>query len=171
MELLIPGLILVALMVYASTKIKKTAAAAFEAESIETDDFVIEKPEGFLNVLNRDTALELDMYSREFGEENTSNTRRARVNVRRYRVCKMDEAIGYIKERAAIKTDIAEVINERKYRLIEAEMIEDGIGFRETYKLSEVGPDVYELRVTALEETNDELSRKIEGIVSSFAIK
>ena len=32
MELLIPGLILVALMVYASTKIKKAAAAAFEPE-------------------------------------------------------------------------------------------------------------------------------------------
>ena len=114
MELLIPGLILVALMVYASTKIKRTAAAAFEPETIETDEFSIEKPDGFLNVLNRDPALELDMYSKEFGHEITSDKRQARVELRHYRVCKMSEAIAMIKERSTIKSDIAEVINERK---------------------------------------------------------
>ena len=70
MELLIPGLLLVALMVYASTRIKRTAAEAFEPETIETDVFVLEKPEEFLNVINHDLALELQAYSREFGVEN-----------------------------------------------------------------------------------------------------
>src|SRR5687767_8261126 len=52
MELLIPGLILVALMVYASTRIKRTAAAAFDRETVDTEDFIIQKPEGFLHNLH-----------------------------------------------------------------------------------------------------------------------
>ena len=171
MELLIPGLILVALMVYASTKIKKTAAAAFEAETIETEEFVLDKPEGFLNILNRDPALEVDSYSREFGVETASEIRQARIEVRHYRVCKMSEAVGAIKERATIKSDISEVIGERKYRLLEAERIEKGIGYREIYKLTEKGKDVFELKIIALEETNDDISRKIDEIVLSFAVK
>lgn len=171
MELLIPGLILVALMVYASTKIKKTAAAAFEPETIETEKFLIEKPDGFLNIINHDPALELDAYSRDFGVENTADVRQARIEIRHYRVCKMTEAVAMIKERSTIKSDISEIFNERKYRLIEAERIEKGIGYRDIYKLTENGPDVIELRVIALEETNDDISRKIDEIVLSFTVK
>mgnify|MGYP007097599700 CR=1 FL=1 len=50
MELLIPGLILVALMVWASTKIKRSAAQAYAAESIETEYFAIEKPDGLIDL-------------------------------------------------------------------------------------------------------------------------
>jgi hypothetical protein len=35
MEILIPGLILVALMVYVSTRIKRAAARAFEPENVD----------------------------------------------------------------------------------------------------------------------------------------
>lgn len=171
MELLIPGLILVALMVYASTKIKKITAEAFEPETIETDDFVLEKPEGFLNILNRDPALEVDAYSRQFGVQTAAEIRQARIEVRHYRPCKISEAVGLIKERSTIKSDISEVINERKYRLLEAERIEKGIGYREIYKLSEKGNDVFELKVIALEETDDDISRKIDDIVLTFAVK
>jgi len=171
MELLIPGLILVALMVYASTKIKKSAAAAFEPETIETDEFLVEKPEGFLNVLNHDPALELDMYSRDFGVENTADIKQARIELRHFRVCKMSEAIAMIKEKAEIKSDIAEVINERKYRLIEAERIEKGIGFRNIYKLTEKGADVFELRAIVLEDASEEIAQKAEAIVLSFTVK
>jgi len=171
MELLIPGLILVALMVYASTKIKKSAAAAFEPETIETDEFLVEKPEGFLNVLNHDPALELDMYSRDFGVENTADIKQARIELRHFRVCKMSEAIAMIKEKAEIKSDIAEVINERKYRLIEAERIEKGIGFRNIYKLTEKAADVFELRAIVLEDASEEIAQKAEAIVLSFTVK
>lgn len=171
MELLIPGLILVALMVYASTKIKKTAAAAFEAETIETDEFLLEKPEGFLNVLNLDPALVLDAYSREFGVEPAADIRQARIQIRQYRVCKMSEAVALIAERSKVKSDISELVGERKYRLIEAERIEKGICFREIYKLSEKDEDVFELKVIALEDTNEDLLRKIDQIVLSFVVK
>ena len=76
-----------------------------------------------------------------------------------------------IKEKATIQTDIAEVINERKYRLIEAERIEKGIGLREIYKLTEKGVDVFELKAIVLEDANDEISQKADMIVLSFTVK
>lgn len=171
MELLIPGLLLVALMVYASTKIKKTAAEAFEAETIETDAFILEKPAEFLNIINRDPALELDVYSRDYGLEHASEVRQARVEIRRFENSTIDEAVERIRDSATVKSDIAEIINERKYRLIEAERIEKGIGYREIYKIAARGATVYELKVIALEDANEDVTRRIETIVASFILK
>ena len=171
MELLIPGLLLVALMVYASTRIKRTAAEAFEPETIETDVFVLEKPEEFLNVINHDLALELQAYSREFGVENTADVRQACFAVRRFEGSGIEDVIGFIKDSATIKSDISEVIGERKYRIIEAERIEKGIGYREIYKLAKSGAAVFELKITALEDANDDVLRRIETILATFIVK
>ena len=171
MELLIPGLLLVALMVYASTRIKRTAAEAFEPETIATDSFVLEKPEEFLNVINHDPTLELQAYSREFGVENTADVRQACVEIRRFEDSSIEEAIGFIKDSATIKSDISEVLGEQKYRLIEAERIEKGIGYREIYKVAKSGAAVFELKIIALEDINDEVSRRIETLLASFIVK
>ena len=69
--LIILGLILVALMVWASTKIKKTAADAFEPEFIETDAYSLQKPEGFLHVIGDETH-EFMAYSKDFGKGDES---------------------------------------------------------------------------------------------------
>ena len=171
MELLIPGLLLVALMVYASTRIKRTAAEAFEPEMIETDAFVLEKPEEFLNVINPDPELELQAYSREFGVENTADVRQVSVEIRRFEGASIDDVIGFIKDSATIKSDISEVLGERKYRLVEAEKIEKGIGYREIFKIAKSGAAVFELKIIALEDTSDEVSRRIETILASFIVK
>ncbi len=82
MELLIPGLILVALMAYASTRIKRSAARAFESETIETDEFVIQKPEGFLNVLNGDPKFAFESYSKPYGQEPAQEFRQCTAKLR-----------------------------------------------------------------------------------------
>ncbi len=69
MEILIIGVIVVALMVWASTRIKRSAAEAFEEEAIDTDDFSLVKPEGFLSPVENDEYLAFYAYSKEFGEE------------------------------------------------------------------------------------------------------
>src|SRR5690349_3226793 len=81
MELLIPGLILVGLMVYASTRIKRNAAQAFESETIETSEFTLFKPEGMLHKLNGDPRFAFEAYSREFGTEGYRDVRRATATV------------------------------------------------------------------------------------------
>lgn len=171
MELLIPGLILVALMVYASTRIKKTVAAAFEAETIETDGFVIEKPDGFLSVINGRPDLEFEAYSREFGGESSPEIKQARVEIRRFENSHLDETVARIKEAADVISDTPEIIDQRKYILIDAKKIEKGIALRESYKLAETASGVYELKIIALAETNGDISRKIEMLLSSFLVK
>jgi len=171
MELLIPGLILVALMVYASTRIKKTAALAFEPESIETEKFVIEKPEGFLSVINGDPTLEFEAYSKEFGDEGSADIKQARIEIRLFAKSGLKDIVARIKGSAKVVSNISEVISEKKYLLIEAETSNKGIGMLEFYKIAETGPDVVELRVIALEETNPDIARKIETIVASFIVK
>lgn len=171
MELLIPGLILVALMVYASTRIKRSAAQAFEPETIDTDVFFFEKPEGFLTVLNGDPKLMYEGYSREFGGEGAEDTRQGRVEVRKIENETIKSAMAKIGEIAKITSKTTEVIDERKYQLVEAERVDKGIGMVELYKLTESGRDVIELKITAMQETNEDVARKISGIASSYYVK
>lgn len=171
MEFLIPGLILVALMVYASTKIKRSAAAAFEAEKIETDDFCVEKPEGFLNVLNLDPSLKLDVYSKDFGTGDAAGFRAARFEVRAYRQRKLAQISAAIAETVKVNSKLPEIIDGRRYLVLECESVEKEVNFRELYKLTEKNGDVFELKLKMLADADAELSGKAELMFASFAVK
>ena len=81
------------------------------------------------------------------------------------------EAVARIKETAEIISETPEIIDERKYRLIEAEGSEKGVALREYYKLAATGSGVYEFKIIALAETNVDIQRKIEMMLSSFLVK
>jgi len=166
--ILISGLILVALMVYASTRIKKTAAAAFEPETIETDDYVIQKPSGFLHNLNGDPQYEFETYSRELGGD-AESIRQGRVRLRLRDGLTIDEAVVDLP--GPITEDIIEVIGSRRYRVIETQRTENDSALEVTYKLAEKGGRVYVLEAIRLAETSDEFTRKIEAFVGSFELK
>ena len=172
MELLIPGLILVALMVYASTRIKKTAALAFEAETIETDEFIIQKPEGFLTVLNGDPQYAFESYSKEYGATGAENFRKGIANLRIHDGSSVREAAANLAgPDDAIVSDISEVIGEHRYRVIEIKRIVGGVEFRSLSKLAERNARVYEFQITAIAETTDEFMSNIEAMLNSFEIK
>ena len=172
MELLIPGLILVALMVYASTRIKKTAAAAFEAETIETDDFIIQKPDGFLNKINRDEQFEFEAYSKEYGGTGAENFRQGTAYLKVYDGISIDQAVANLSNPGIeITGDISEVVNEIRYRVIEAKRTAKGVEFRAFYKIAEQNAKVYEFEITALAETTGEFMRKIETMLAGFEVK
>ena len=171
MELLIPGLILVGLMVYASTRIKRTAAEAFNPETVETDDFAIEKPEGFLNVVRHDPTLAFDAYSKNFGVNGAEEFREARAEIRVFTQRGVRDVIVAIKDTANVVSDISEIIGERKYHVLETETTEKGIGFRNLYKVAESGGRVFELKFTVLEQGGEELTQKVEKMVGSFTVK
>src|SRR5688572_14747060 len=112
MEILIPGLILVALMAWASTKIKKRAADAFEAETIETDDYVLRKPEGFLHVVGSETH-EFEAYSRESYEEDNSQARRATIEIdilRETSLAGVRDAISQVADSVDVKSESGSVL-------------------------------------------------------------
>jgi hypothetical protein len=167
MELLIPGLILVALMVYASTRIKRSAAAAFEAETVETDDFVIQKPDGFLNVIGPDPPYLFEAYSKDFGGyAQDLRLARARLTADGGTI---DESIkGFDGE---IVSDVSEVIDGRHYRVIEVKRLVDDIEHRVYFKLAEKAGLVYRFEVDVLAEANRDLLQKAEAMLASFELK
>ena len=172
LAILIPGLIIVALMVWASTRIKKMATAAFEAETIETDDFTIQKPEGFLNNLNGDPKHTFEIYSKELGAERAEDFRQGRADLTILKGKTIDNVVSDIKDSDdEIAEDITEVIGSTHYRVIDATQIATGIEFRVTYKIAEKDGETFVLKAIRLAETSDEFSRKIEAFVASFELK
>lgn len=172
MELLIPGLILVALMAYASTRIKRTAAAAFEAETVETDDFIIRKPDGFLYVVNGDPQYAFEAYSQEYGGSGFENIRQATVSLTVVPGSTVDaEAAKRIDDGVTVIDDLSEVISERRYRVIETQVPVDGADYRNISKLAERRGNVYVLTATIVPNTTPEAGRGIESLVDSFELK
>ena len=170
MEILIAGVILVALMAYASTRIKRSAAKAFEAETVETEQFVIQKPDGFLNVINGDPQFAFEAYSKEFGTGDASAIRMGTATI------KMSDAGSapavLIEESGTdIASDIKEVIGEKHYRLIEGKRVNKATDLRVLYKMAESKGKTFVLEITTLPEAPDEFSRKIESMLDSFEIK
>ena len=173
MELLIPGLILVALMVYASTKIKRTAKEAFEPETVETDDFVIQKPDGFLNKLNGDKQFSFEAYSREFGlASGAENFRMGTANLIVFDGKSIKKALAELSEMGdSIDTEQGEVVGEHHYRVIEATRSVKDIDFRVRYKMAEKGGKLYRFETVNLIEASEEFVRKVDSMLDSFGIK
>ena len=166
MELLIPGLILVALMAWASTKIKKRAAEAFEPELIETENYSLQKPEGFLHVLNSDDH-DFEAYSKEFDQGNFS-LRRAMIEIDVLRDIDLKEAVDALNANSADPTTIKE--SDNVYR-IECEETANENPFRVFYKLVSSPRGVYRLRFAVSAENAEDYLRRIDETLDSFTVK
>ena len=158
-------------MVYASTKIKKTTAAAFDAETVETDEFVINKPDGFLHVLNGDPQYAFESYSKEFGGEGAEDVRRATATVVVKSSTVKEEAVRRLNAGNQVIDDRSEVIGETKYRLIETLAVANEIEYRNLFKIAERNGKAYVMTITAIAETTDDAMRNIEAMLDSFEIK
>jgi hypothetical protein len=172
MELLIPGLILVALMVYVSTKIKKNAARAYEQETIETTEFSIVKPEGFICPVDYGNDLVFAAYSKEYGRDQTDGVRQASAEIRAIDDASFDE----ICERAKIDSvrvvseDIG-ILNGTKSCVIATERNDAEITLDAIHKIVEGVGKTYEITITVLPEYKEDYSRKIDEMLGSFALK
>ena len=166
MELLIPGLILVALMAWASTKIKKRAAEAFEPELIETDNYSLQKPEGFLHVLNSEDH-DFEAYSKEFDQGNFS-LRRAMIEIDVLHDIDLKGAVDALSENSAATTVTKE--SEHICR-IETEETANENPFRVFYKVVSSPHGVYRLRFAVSAENAQDYLRRIDETLDSFTIK
>ncbi|HEX8736655.1 MAG TPA: hypothetical protein VF721_15090 [Pyrinomonadaceae bacterium] len=146
MEIFILGLILVALMAYVSTRIKKSAARAFEKETIETEDFSIVKPEGFLNPLNDNSEYAFEAYSKDFGENDAAEFR------------KMTARIYKNPERGEDLPD-------------ETEKTEKGVTIQTFRKILKTDEKSYELEISVLKDYREEYFDKINEMLNSFSLK
>jgi hypothetical protein len=172
MELLIPGLILVGLMVYLSTRIKKSAAEAFEPETIETSEFSIAKSEGFLHPLNSDSVFEFEAYTKEFGEDDARKIRHARAELT------VNENATFAEVLKSARGAVDKVLREENIKqgggkicILDAEGTQNGVEMAFFHKIVDNGGKVYDLRFAVLDEQKDEYLRRIEEMRDSFTVK
>src|SRR5687767_13144691 len=154
MEILIPGLILVALMVYASTKIKKRAAEAFEPETIETDAYSLRKPEGFLHVIDS-PVHDFEAYSKESGDDNYQS-KRATIEVDAIRDMDLANAREEVRSRSLEFAVMDETGSDCR---IETHEAANETGLIVFYKLVNAADVVYRLRFAVLSKHVDDYAR------------
>lgn len=169
MELLIPGLILVALMMYASTRIKKSAAKAFEAESVESEEFIIEKADGFLRVIGGDPRYAFEAYSKGYGGDGAEEFRQATATLTISPATAPAAAV--INGGEEIVSERTEVIGGIHYRIKETRRTIKGVEFYAISKIAEQNSKVYLFETMALIETTGEMMSTIEAMVNSFELK
>ena len=172
MELLIPGLILVALMVWASTRIKRNAAAAFDAEIVETDEFTIAKPEGFLHVLNDDSGLAFRAYSKEFGKVGDRDARQATIEIEIHKTDDLGTLSEKIKNEAeSIGSLNAYIDGGERAASVVSKRIVDGGEYEIFSKLVTRGEHVWESRFSVLSEHLPVHLSRIEPTLDSLRVK
>ena len=167
MEILIPGLILVALMAWASTKIKKRAADAFEAESVETEDYFVRKPEGFLHVIGSQSH-EFEAYAREFSAGEDSQTRRATIEIDILRNTSLEDIRDMVRTNASeseLRRDDGHVCE-----IIAREMANQ-TPVTAFYKIIAAGDKALRLRVAVVTEHRGEFEQRIDETLDSFTIR
>src|SRR5215204_1756953 len=165
MEILIPGLILVALMVYASTRIKKRAAEAFESELIETDAYSVRKPDGFLHVIDSQEH-NFEAYSKESGDE--AGARRATIEIDAIPATMLDDVCETIRESASTFNLRSEGVAARVIETREETNESDVNAF---YKLVSTSNAIYRLRFAVISKHSEEYLRRIDETLESFAVK
>ena len=170
MEILIPGLILVALMVFLSTKIKKSAAKAFEEEQVETDEFRLTKPAGFLWPLDDEKdGLVWSARSKELGEGINSKIRRATAEIRRRPERNMDQAAKIIASGMDEVKEGPDIAADRKSISFNGFESVGDVRFASFHKVISGPKGVLDLNVRALYDHADNFMGGMEELRESFS--
>ncbi len=169
MEILIVGVFVVALMVYVSTRIKKSAAAAFEEETLETDEFSLVKPEGFLSPIRRASEFAFEAFSKDYGEDDAETIRQSLMTVKVF----TDQKFGQICKKARQTVDKVlsdENIDNRTFWL-KGEKTEKDIETKIYHKIIAANQKVFDLQITVLVSVEADYSERTEKTLESFRIK
>lgn len=148
MEILIIGIIIVGLMVYVSTRIKKESKRAYERETFETEDFKITKPDEFLIPVNEDSPYVFEARSRDFGTDEARDFYQCRATV--------------IVSEGVENEKVFE--EEKTYKDVLLYFFHKSIANLDNNK-------TYKLEIALLPEHKDKYQEKINEMLNSFAIK
>ena len=176
MEIFFAGVILVALMVYVSTKIKRSAAAAFEPEEIEEKDFSLLKPEGYIHPFKENSPFAFEAYTKDFGDEEAKNFRRSRATLRVVSNSDFETVCRNAKKTAdkiQSKRFVEDAPAKQKIFLLENEKSENGVKLFTRWKIVESRErgKIYEFQVSILEEYREELADAAGEMIRTFNVK
>ncbi|MBS1798146.1 MAG: hypothetical protein JSS81_30310 [Acidobacteria bacterium] len=170
MEIWIIGIFIVALMVYLSTRIKRSAAAAFAEERVETDDFSLVKPEGFLSPVENDEYLAFYAYSKEFGDEgDTEKQRQSLIRLKTQAGRELAEV------RREVKKSFDKLLSEEKTGdaefLLTGEKSERDVERVVYHKLVARGERIFDLEMTVLADKRENYEETAEKLFDGFRVK
>ncbi len=176
MEIFIVGIFVVALMVYVSTRIKKSAAQAYESETIEAEDFTINKPAGFINLVNDDSPFAFEAYTKDFGTDEAKDFRQARARLRRISDSSFDAVCKNVKQSAGkiLSKNFSEnAASGQRVFLLETEGVETNVAVFSAWKIVESRKrrKIYELQISVLEEYKKNYADEVAEMIESFAVK
>jgi len=175
MEILIVGVLVVALMVFVSTKIKKSAAQAFEPEFIEKDEFTISKPEGFLSPIEGRGEFLFEAYSREYGKEDARNIWQASAYLTAVSGSNFKTECEKAKSSAVkiVSKKVLESSSDEKVFLLETEKTEKDFPMIEFWKIVESTErqKIYSLRISVLKPYREDYIDRIDEMTNSFRLK
>ena len=174
--IVIGGILLVIAMVIVSTKIKKSAAEAFLLESIEKDDFKVEKPEGFLHPLRDVPEFPFEAYSKTYGDKGTRNIWRARVRLRIFEKTNLRNFVNEIKrgnENIDSEKQCKDLPANQSGLILRSHKTEDDIDYKILRKIIGLKSQskIYELKTTILVPYEDEYTDKSCEMMQSFVVK
>ncbi len=149
MEILIIGGLLVALMAYLSTKIKKEAQRAYEREIFETKEFKIIKPDEFIIPLKEESEFAFEAHSKDFGEDEAED---------------FSQCWAVIKQKDGIESDPETFESEK----IEKEVT---IKFFRKILVNPALAKTYELQISLLPEYQEKYFAGIKLMLESFSLK
>lgn len=175
MEILIVGIAVVALMVYVSTKIKKSAEQAYNREFVETAEFSLVKPEGYLHPLRDKSEFAFEAYSQNYGEGNLKNVWQSNAEMVVHSNKNFKEVCAEAKKNAdeiLSENVLKETPEDQRICLLEGEKIIDEVKKHVFWKIVEsVSQEkVYELRIFVLEENLPEFDQKVKEMLESFTL-
>jgi hypothetical protein len=176
MEIFIVGVVIVALMVYVSTRIKKSAAQAYEPETIDAEDFTINKPAGFINPVNDDSTFAFEAYTKDFGTGEAKDFRQARARLRVLANSSFDAICKNAKQtggKIKSKNFSENAPQGQRTFLLETESAENDVPVFSSWKIVESRDrrKIYELQVSVLEDHKIKFADEIAEMIESFAVK
>lgn len=176
MEILIIGGLFVALMVFVSTRIKRSAAKAYEPEMIENEEFTIEKPEGFLHPLRDPPDFPFEAYSKTYGERSTRNIWRARTRLRITDGSNLKKHVEEIKkgiEKIESKKTLDDLPPGQAGVIVRSTKTENEIDYKVLRKVvqSKTRNKIYELKTTIMEPYGEEFTDKACEFMRKFVVK
>lgn len=170
MEILIIGGAIVALMVWASTRIKRSAAAAYEAEAIETEEYTLVKPEGFLAPVETEDFLAFYAFSKEFGEE--AGAEKLRQSLIKLKILAGRSGAEIFKERKkSFDTILSDEKPDENTFLLCGERSEKDVEKIFYHKIVSANEKIYDLEMAVLADYREKYSERAEKLLASFRVK
>lgn len=173
MEILIIGGALVALMVYVSTRIKKSAARAYEREIVETEEFRLIKTEGFIIPVGENSEYVFEARSKDYGDDETHDFLRAAIELSVFSNSDF-ETICRDGRQSFDKIISEEVSNsasaEQNICLLEGEKTDKEIPFYILRKIIESDDRriIYDLKIAVLRDYREQYEDKAKETIKSF---